>query len=147
MKRTQGGYLISKIHQVSGRTFTKILKEAKITDINPAQGRILFSLWKRDDVPITELVKGTLLHKSTLTKMLDRLEQTGHILRAPSNKDRRIIHIKLTEKNKRLQKKYDKVSDRMRDIYYKGFTQAEMRQLNDLLSRVLDNLVDHTEKE
>ena len=57
--RTQAGYLISKIHQTSERIFSKLLKEAEIDDINPAQGRILFALWKQDSVPITELAKET----------------------------------------------------------------------------------------
>ena len=147
MNRTRGGYLISKIHQVTSRIFAKLLKEAEIEDINPAQGRILFALWKKDKVPITELAKETLLHKSTLTKMLDRLEQSGHILRESSSEDRRIIVIKLTEKNRRLRKKYDKVSEEMRRIYYKGFSQPEIQKLDSLLNRVLDNLVEHTGQE
>jgi DNA-binding MarR family transcriptional regulator len=118
-----------------------MLKEAEIEEINHAQGRILFALWKRDEVPITELAKETLLHKSTLTKMLDRLERSGHIVRAPSAGDRRITVIKLTDKNRRLQEKYDKVSDDMGSIYYRGFSQSEIQQLDLLLSRVLDNLV------
>ncbi len=144
MSRTQGGYLISKIHQTSDRIFAKLLKEAGVEEINPAQGRILFALWKKDDVPITELANETMLHKSTLTKMLDTLEETGHIAREASPTDRRTIHIKLTEKNRQLRRRYDEVSEEMREIYYKGFTQQEVEQLGGLLTRVLGNLVDYT---
>jgi DNA-binding MarR family transcriptional regulator len=144
MSRTQGGYLISKIHQTSDRIFAKLLREAGVEEINPAQGRILFALWKKDDVPITELVRETMLHKSTLTKMLDTLEETGHIAREASPTDRRTIHIKLTEKNRQLKRRYDEVSEEMREIYYKGFTQQEIEQLGGLLTRVLGNLVDYT---
>jgi DNA-binding MarR family transcriptional regulator len=144
MSRTQGGYLISKIHQTSDRIFAKLLKEAGIEEINPAQGRILFALWKKDDVTIKELANETMLHKSTLTKMLDTLEETGHITREASPTDRRTIHIKLTEKNRQLRRRYDEVSEEMKEIYYKGFTQEEVEQLGDLLTRVLGNLVDYT---
>jgi len=147
MSRTQGGYLISKIHQTSDRIFTKLLKEVDLEEINPAQGRILFALWKKDDISITELVNETMLHKSTLTKMLDNLEQSGHITRTSSPTDRRIINIKLTDKNKQLRKKYDDVSEQMRQIYYKEFTQSEVKQLGNLLSRVLDNLVEYAVQE
>jgi DNA-binding MarR family transcriptional regulator len=142
MKGTQGGYLISKIHQTSDRVFNKLLKEAEIGEINPAQGRILFALWKKDDIPITELANETLLHKSTLTKMLDTLEESGHIHRIYSPENRRTIHIQLTEKNRRLKAKYDAVSEQMRTIYYRGFTEDEVDQLGVLLGRVLDNLVE-----
>ena len=147
MSRTQGGYLISKIHQTSDRIFAKLLKEAGVEEINPAQGRILFALWKKDNVPITELANETMLHKSTLTKMLDTLEETGQIAREASPTDRRTIHIKLTEKNRQLRRRYDEVSEEMREIYYKGFTQQEVEQLGGLLTRVLGNLVDYTDED
>ena len=144
MSRTQGGYLISKIHQTSDRIFAKLLKEAGVEEINPAQGRILFALWKKDDVTIKELANETMLHKSTLTKMLDTLEETDHISREASPTDRRTIHIKLTEKNRQLRRRYDGVSEEMKEIYYIGFTQEEVELLGDLLTRVLGNLVDYT---
>jgi MarR family transcriptional regulator, organic hydroperoxide resistance regulator len=147
MKGTQGGYLISKIHQTSDRVFNRLLKEAGIEEINPAQGRILFALWKRDDIPITELAKETLLHKSTLTKMLDNLEASGHIRRRYPPENRRTVYIQLTDENRRLKAKYEAVSEKMRNIYYRGFTGKEVGQLGDLLERVLENLVDEAGSE
>jgi DNA-binding MarR family transcriptional regulator len=136
----QGGFLIAKIHQVSGRIFAKILKKAGISEINPAQGRILFALWKKDKIPITELAKKTLLSKSTLTSMLDRLEEAGFIIRIPSKKDRRTILIKRTEKNKRLESKYVQVSDEMTNLFYKGFASEEIDTFEEYLKRILANL-------
>ncbi|MFX0170901.1 MAG: MarR family winged helix-turn-helix transcriptional regulator [Candidatus Hodarchaeota archaeon] len=74
-----GGYLIAKIYQISGRIFAKKLKKYGITEINPAQGRILFALWRNNGLSIVELSKETALSKSTLTSMLDRLENIGHV--------------------------------------------------------------------
>ncbi len=144
--RTQAGYLISKIHQISERIFSKLLKNAEIEDINPAQGRILFALWKQDYVPITELAKETQLHKSTLTKMLDHLEESGHLTREQMPGDRRTTLVRLTEKNRHLKEKYEGTSEKMRKIYYKGFKADEVMQLNELLVRVLDNLIEYTAK-
>ncbi len=141
MPRTQCGYLISKIHQSSDRVCAKLLKEGGVEEINPAQGRILFALWKKDDIPITELAKETLLHKSTLTKMLDNMEKSGHVKRVQSADDRRVTFIRLTERDRRLKEKYGAVSEELEEIYYAGFTEGERSQLNELLNRVLDNLV------
>ena len=141
MNRTRGGYLISKIHQVTGRIFAKLLKEAEIEDINPAQGRILFALWKKDKVPITELAKETLLHKSTLTKMLDRLEQMGYLKRRPSQKDRRKILIYRTVKDRALESKYAKVSEEMTRIFYEGFTSDRIDRFERDLEQILENLI------
>ena len=139
-QQREGGFLIAKIHQVSGRIFAKILKENGIGQINPAQGRILFVLWKKDEIPISELAKKTQLSKSTLTSMLDRLEKTGHIARVRSEKDRRTILLKLTEKDKRLQKVYSRVSDEMTNIFYREFSHEEIDEFEDYLKRILANL-------
>jgi len=140
IQRREGGFLIAKIHQVSGRIFANILKKSGIDEINPAQGRILFVLWKKDDIPISELAKKTQLSKSTLTSMLDRLEKTGYLLRLPSKKDRRIILIKRTEKDRRLEDKYAQVSNEMTKLFYNGFTPKEINEFEDYLRRILANL-------
>ena len=138
--RREGGFLIAKIHQVSGRIFAKILKKSGIEEINPAQGRILFVLWKKDEIPISELAGKTLLSKSTLTSMLDRLEKTGYIIRVPSKEDRRIILIKRTEKDKNLERKYIQVSNEMINLFYEGFTPQEIDDFENYLKRTLANL-------
>ena len=135
-----GGYLIAQVHQLGQRIFAKKLKKYQIIDINPAQGRILFALWKKDGLPIIELAKATSLSKSTLTPMLDRLEEIGHLKRVDSKGDRRKKLIYLTEKNKQLQDIYYQVSLDMKDIYYKNFSEKEINQFEDYLKRILFNL-------
>lgn len=134
------GFQIAKIHQLGGRIFAKKLKHYQLNEINPAQGRILFPLWKKDEISIHELSKATLLGKSTLTTMLKRLEEEGHIQRIPSEKDRRKTLIKLTEKNRKLQEKYVHVSSEMNDLFYKGLTEQEKDDFDRYLERILANL-------
>lgn len=135
----KGGFLISKIHQLTNRIFTKFLSEYDI-DINSAQGRILFPLWKKDGISIAELSKKTALGKSTLTSMLDRLEESGHIKRVHSKEDRRKILIFLTAQNKSLSEKYLKVSKDMIDLFYEDFSSDDIDKFEEYLERVLENL-------
>jgi len=137
--QSEGGFLIAKIHQLAGRIFARMLKENKI-EINPAQGRIMFVLWKNDQIPITELAKRTSLEKSTLTSMLDRLEAAGYAARVPSPDDRRKILIKRTAKDKAWQKTYTRVSQQMTDLFYAGFSRAEIDEFERYLKRIFDNL-------
>ena len=139
--KSEGGYLIAKIHRISGRLFSGLLKKYRIEDLNPAQGRILFALWQDDNIPIQELAKRTLLKKSTLTSMLDRLERTGHLKRVASSEDRRKIQIKLTPKNKSLQKIYTRVSEDMTKLFYVGFSRKETDNFEKQLRRILENLL------
>jgi len=137
---------MSKIHQVGGRVFNKLLKKYHIEEINSAQGRILFVLWEKDNIPISEISEKTQLEKSTLTSMLDRLEQNGFIKRVPSHDDRRKIIISRTEKDKKFQSHYLAVSEKMNMLFYKGFTNQEIDCFEKNLERILDNLINE-EKE
>jgi len=140
IKQRQGGFLISKIHQLSGRIFTRMLKEHGIHEINPAQGRILFVLWQNDGISINDLAKETSLGKSTMTSMLDRLENSGFLRREPSKEDRRQIHIWRTEKDKSFQKKYIGVSEEITEIFYRGFSESERNRFESYLVRLFENL-------
>ncbi len=139
-KQKQGGFLIARIHQLAGRIFTRMLKEHGIDELNPAQGRIMFVLWRHDEIPIYELAKRTSLGKSTLTSMLNRLENTGFIKRIHSKDDRRTILIKRTEKDKAFQDLYVAVSQQMTKLFYNGFSKNEIERFEEYLKRILDNL-------
>lgn len=141
IEKTNGGFLISKIKQIQGRVFEKMLAEHGISEFNGAQGRILFVLWERDDIPIIELSRETGLAKTTLTSMLDRLERSGHILRTFDPNDRRAVRIRLTEKARGLREKYDDVSAEMSEVFYGGFDDEEILAFEGSLGKVLENLI------
>ena len=84
-----------------------------------------------------------MLSKSTLTSMLDRLEEAGHVRRESSPGDRRATLIALTEKNRLLKDSYDRVSEEMADLYYEGFTPDEIAIFEGALRRILENLLRH----
>lgn len=138
--KTNGGFLISKIKQIQGRVFEKLLAEYGIRQFNGAQGRILFVLWESDNIPISELSEKTGLAKTTLTGMLDRLEASGHIKRVRDSANRRIVRIALTESAKSFRARYDEVSARMNEIFYEGFSNGEISAFEENLERILKNL-------
>ena len=139
-KQRQGGFLIAKIHQLAGRIFARMLKEHKIDEINPAQGRIMFVLWRNDNIPIAELARQTSLGKSTLTSMLDRLEKSGYLERVLSKDDRRQVLIRRTDKDRAMQDKYIRVSRQMAELFYAGFSNKEIDQFERYLGQIFDNL-------
>jgi DNA-binding MarR family transcriptional regulator len=140
-QQRQSGFLMAKIRQVSERIFLRKLKDYGI-EINPAQGRIMFALWQKDGIAINELVKKTKLEKSTLTSMLDRLEQMGYVKRQRSRKDRRKILICRTKKDKAMESKYVEVSQELTRLFYKGFSETQIDRFEQDLQRILNNLVE-----
>lgn len=137
---TKGGFLISRIKQVGTRIFDHMLADSGIDSFNGAQGRILYVLWQNEDISISSLSAQTSLANTTLTNMLDRMENIGLIVRKPDPKDRRNKLIALTEKAKSLQDDYTRISQQMNEIYYTGFTDAEIMQFESYLQRILSNL-------
>ncbi len=137
---TKGGFLISRIKQVGTRIFDRMLADSGIDSFNGAQGRILYVLWQNEDISISSLSAQTSLANTTLTNMLDRMENIGLIVRKPDPKDRRNKLIALTEKAKSLQDDYTRISQQMNEIYYTGFTDAEIMQFESYLQRILSNL-------
>jgi DNA-binding MarR family transcriptional regulator len=138
-QQRQAGFLMAKIRQVGDRIFLRKLKEYGI-EINPAQGRIMFALWQKDGVAINELVQKTKLEKSTLTSMLDRLEEMGYIRRQRSRKDRRKILICRTKKDKAMENRYVEVSQELTRLFYEGFSDGEINRFEQDLKRILNNL-------
>lgn len=138
--KTQAGFLISQIKQIGGRVFEKILAREQIDAFNGAQGKILYVLWQKDHISIVELSALVGLAKTTLTSMLDRMEESGLIERVPDANDRRKCILVLTERARNLQEKYEQVSQEMNDIYFQGFCDEEIKEFEGYLQRVLNNI-------
>ena len=137
---TQGGFLITQIKQISGRLFEKLLADAGVEEFNGAQGRILYILWQKDNIPIIELSNKTGLAKTSLTSMLERMENANLIVRIPDKSDKRKICLSITEDARKLSDEYDRVSRQMNEIYYAGFSDDEIVTFEKNLQRILSNL-------
>lgn len=140
LKKTNGGFYISQIKQLSDRIFGQLLKENNIDDFNGPQGRILYVLWQEDNLPIIEISKRTSLAKTTLTSMLDRMEKAGHIKRSLDPENRRQILVTLSPEARNLKDRYEKVSSEMSKIFYKGFSNDEIIIFEKHLQKIIKNL-------
>lgn len=137
---TNGGFLVTKVKQLSDRVFEKILNEKKIEAFNGAQGRILYVLWQKDGISIKTLSEQCGLAITSLTSMLERMEKQGLLRRENDEKDRRKTLLFLTERAYTLREDYEAVSARMGTIFYEGFNEEEICLFESFLRRVLDNL-------
>ena len=50
--RTEGGTLISQVHQISQRVWYDVLSRNGLEDLAGARGRVIFALWNEDNIPI-----------------------------------------------------------------------------------------------
>ena len=140
MMKTYGGFLMSRVRHLSGRVGETLLKESGVEVFNGAQGRILYVLWEHGSMTITQLGKLTSLAKTTLTSMLDRMEAGDLVRRIPDRENRRQIFIEATEKANEYRVKYDWISDRMSEIFYRGFSESEITEFENQLRKIIQNL-------
>ena len=136
---TEGGTLISQIHQICQRVWNNLLQVHGLEDLAGARGRVLFALWTENDIPIKKLVEVTSLDKSTLTGIIDRLERDGYVKRNPSTSDRRTTIISRTGKDEIYKEMMPQISNEINDIFYDGFTPDEIISFEEQLKRILTN--------
>ncbi len=137
---SRSGDYIAQIRLIGGRVFEKLLSASGAVQFNGPQGKILDALWQQDGLPAIEIGRRTGLASSTLTGMLDRMEGAGLVVRKRSAEDRRVIRIFLGPKAIQCREQYAAVSEKMTDIYFRGFAENEVASFESLLLRVLENV-------
>ncbi len=136
---TKGGFYITQIKQRQERIFEKLLRENGI-EISGGQGRILFVLWKNDNLTVGEISRKTSLAKNTVSIVVDGMVQKGIVERSINPDNRRQTIISLTEYAKGLRGKYEQVSQKMNRLFYQGFSEEERIDFECYLARILDTL-------
>ena len=137
---SRSGDYIAQIRLIGGRVFEKLLSASGAVQFNGPQGKILDALWQQDGLSAIEIGRRTGLASSTLTGMLDRMEDAGLVVRKRSAEDRRVIRIFLGPKARLCREQYTAVSEKMTDIYFRGFEENEVASFESFLLRVLENV-------
>ena len=94
-------FSIRKLMQ-AGEFYTKELN--KKYQVSAPQLNCLLSLYENGPLPPSQIAKHIMVKSSTVTGIVDRLEQKGLVKRFRNSPDRRIITIELTDSGKNLAK-------------------------------------------
>ena len=137
--KSDSGFYIGRIKQVNTRLLNKFLAQKNITAFNGEQGRILHVLWENDGISNRELSKKSGLAMSSLTTMLERMEEKNLLIRKFCPTDKRKSLIFLTNYAKSLKSEYDEISDKMNEISFEGISDEERLAFEATLEKVLYN--------
>jgi DNA-binding MarR family transcriptional regulator len=108
-------------------------------DIKPADYIVLASL-ANDVADTASAVCSLLVHDpGAMTRKIDALEQRGLVRRVRSAEDRRAIKLELTPEGRRVFPRMLAAAVGVANDFLKGFSRAEVRQLEDMLQRMLVN--------
>ena len=109
-------------------------------EVSAAQYVILSVLAQRGCVDSTaQLCKDLSYDGGAMTRMIDRLEAKGLISRSRCTNDRRVVKIGLTAAGQEALPKLRGCSVRVLNRLLRGFNDAEARQLEGFLARMLQN--------
>ncbi len=93
-------FVLTKAQQSVQQMFKARLAPLGVT---PGQYAVLACLWDGDGKTAKQLAEELFLDGSTMTGILDRIEQKGLISKQVDPKDRRAIRVMLTEKGRALE--------------------------------------------
>ncbi|MFD8970019.1 MarR family winged helix-turn-helix transcriptional regulator [Streptomyces sp. NPDC059568] len=131
---------VARLHRIAAG---KLLRR---TGLYPGQEFLMMRLWDTDTVRQSELIKAMDLDPSTVTKMLQRLDQAGYVKRAADPEDRRAVLVEATGESCALR---SEVADAWTDLEEQtlaGLDDVERKELARLLAKVEENLCRETQE-
>lgn len=90
---------------------------------------------------VTDLARAADLNPGAMTRLLDKLEARGLLVRVADPCDRRALHIHLTAAGRKLWSEVDQCGRRVRERALRGMDETTRSLLNGLLEQVRDNLL------
>ncbi|MFF2963452.1 MarR family winged helix-turn-helix transcriptional regulator [Streptomyces sp. NPDC057963] len=130
---------IARLHRIAAGKLLKGL------GLYPGQEFLMMCLWDTGAVRQSELIKAMDLDPSTVTKMLQRLEQTGHVRRCPDPDDRRAVLVEATDDSCTLHSDVERAWTNLEEHTLAGLDAAERQELARLLAKVEENLCRETD--
>ena len=136
-------YIVHFISKTKKKMITFIenkLKEKELNDLVPSYGNILTVLYDNGGILSMKEI-GSLIgkDKSTVTALCNRLINLGYVEKEKSKKDKRINYIKVTQKAKSIESKFNDISDEVYSRAYGNFTLEEKKVFLKLLKKLNNN--------
>jgi DNA-binding MarR family transcriptional regulator len=130
------GYLIKRVRAALTMAVDRELVDF---DVSHDQWSILLMIATARGDTAAELSREAACDTSSMTRMLDRLEAKGFVVRTRSEDDRRVVHLALTPSGQVLADQLPKVMIRVMNRHLAGFSAEEVELLKGLLRRMLEN--------
>jgi DNA-binding MarR family transcriptional regulator len=128
------GYLLSRARTKLAKALDIVLVEH---DITHAQGSIVLMLATGKYATATELARELYIDTASMTRMIDRLEKRGVIVRMPRGDDRRVINLRLTSDGQALAQRLPALYATVLNRNFIDFSTEELDLLRSLLRKFL----------
>ncbi|MDV6235654.1 MarR family transcriptional regulator [Leptospira ellisii] len=132
-------HLLSRARDRIQKFLLKEFEKEGIKDLVPAHGGVLYALGVAGEATMSELAKILDRSNSTVTALLDKMEELKYVKRIRSEQDERVFTASLTAKGKSTRESVIRASQTTNQKLYKGFTAEEKETFMRLLERIHSN--------
>ena len=114
----------------------QVVKDIKRYDLNLTEFAVLELLYHKGEQPIQIIGKKVLLASSSITYVVDKLEEKGLLERIACPNDRRVIYGRLTEKGQELMKEIFPQHEKAMAQIFSSLSKEEKVQAIELVKRI-----------
>ncbi|CAB3784900.1 MarR family winged helix-turn-helix transcriptional regulator [Pararobbsia alpina] len=131
------GYLLARVRSALWNAVTQMtMQELGVT---ATQASMLSMLASGQCLAAAELAKQYGIDASAVTRLIDRLEKRGLLVRVRSEDDRRVVKLRLTGQGRMYAERMPALYDEVLDKLLRGFSPEEVGLLKGMLRRMLAN--------
>jgi DNA-binding MarR family transcriptional regulator len=136
------GYLLARVRSTLWNSVTQMtMQELGVT---ATQASMLWMLASGQCLGAAELARQYGIDASAVTRLLDRLEKRGLLVRLRSEDDRRVVKLRLTVQGHAYAARMPALYDEVLEKLLRGFSPEEVGFLKGMLRRMLANNNEHT---
>ncbi|MCS5421372.1 MULTISPECIES: MarR family winged helix-turn-helix transcriptional regulator [Psychrilyobacter] len=130
------GFITNKASKKIADVFNEKLSAHEITRV---QWTALYFLGKWEYINQSELAEKMDIKKSTIVRLVDRMEKEGYVRRKKDIKDRRITYICLTELGKKLRKELLPFGEEFSKLITRDISHEEIEIFKKVLNKLVEN--------
>ena len=135
------GMLVNSAHRAMTKRFVQNAMDSGL-DISLDQWMVLGPLWQLESASQKELGEMCLKDKTTITRIIDALEQKNLVVRIEDQIDHRIKRVVLTNAGKQLFLDVLPIMEKTREEVRENIPKKDIDTFKSVLSKILENLND-----
>ncbi len=116
----------------------KLQDDLEKLGLTPPQFYVLACIGYSGRLPFSEIGVKMMVTVSNLTGIVDRLEEKGLVVRERDSHDRRVVHVRLTDKGKKLYRVSVAAFEESVSEFFSALDKSEQKDLSTLLRKLLN---------
>jgi DNA-binding MarR family transcriptional regulator len=128
-----------QVKKVGSSLMRRVDQHMQPLELTGMQWEPVLMLWLKRADTVAGLARVSQMGFASMSRMLDRLEEKDLLRRERSANDRRVVHLHLTAKGKKIANKIWPIVVEGMHVHLDGFKKEELVQFSGFLARMLAN--------